>query len=82
VTLIPKKEGAGEVKDFCPISLVHSFAKLITKILANGSRKLQSMVSLKQSTFIKGRCIQDNFMLVQQTTCLLYQQKDQECCLS
>jgi hypothetical protein len=33
VTLIPKKEGAEEVKDFRPISLVHSFAKLITKVL-------------------------------------------------
>jgi hypothetical protein len=35
ITLIPKKEGADQVKDFRPISLVHSFAKLITKILAN-----------------------------------------------
>jgi hypothetical protein len=69
VTLIPKKEGAEEVKDFRPISLVHSFAKLITKVLANRlSGKLQSMVSSKQSAFIKGRCIQDNFMPVQQTT--------------
>lgn len=28
VTLIPKREGAEEVKDFRPISLVHSMAKL------------------------------------------------------
>ena len=33
--LIPKKLDAVEVKDFHPISLVHSFAKLVTKILAN-----------------------------------------------
>jgi hypothetical protein len=35
IIMIPKKEGAEQVKDFRPISLVHSFAKLITKILAN-----------------------------------------------
>ena len=35
ITLLPKKDGAEKVHDFRPISLVHSFAKLITKILAN-----------------------------------------------
>jgi hypothetical protein len=35
ITLIPKMAGAEQVKDFRPISLVHSFAKLITKLLAN-----------------------------------------------
>jgi hypothetical protein len=34
ITLIPKKDGADQVKDFRPISLVHNFANLITKILA------------------------------------------------
>jgi hypothetical protein len=35
ITLIPKVEGAEKVKDFRPISLVHSFAILVTKLLAN-----------------------------------------------
>jgi hypothetical protein len=35
ITLLPKAEDANEAKDFRPISLIHSFAKLITKILAN-----------------------------------------------
>jgi hypothetical protein len=35
ITLLPKKEEAGEPKDFKPISLVHSFAKLLTKMSAN-----------------------------------------------
>jgi hypothetical protein len=35
ITLIPKRLDAEQIKDFRPISLVHSFAKLITKILAN-----------------------------------------------
>jgi hypothetical protein len=76
ISLIPKKEGAYQVKDFRPISLVHSVAKLITKILANRlARRLYDMVSPNQSAFIKGRFIQDNFMLVQQTSRLLHQQK-------
>jgi len=35
ITLLPKKDGAEQPKDFRPISLMHSFAKLITKLLAN-----------------------------------------------
>jgi len=35
ITLLPKKDDAASIKDFRPISLVHSFAKLITKLLAN-----------------------------------------------
>jgi hypothetical protein len=35
LTLIPKKEDVAQVKDFHPISLVHGFAKLVTKILAS-----------------------------------------------
>jgi len=55
ITLIPKKEGAAQVKDFRPISLVHSVAKLITKVLANRlATRLHEMVSPNQSAFIKG----------------------------
>jgi len=44
--LIPKKPDAVEVKDFRLISLVHSFAKLVTKILANRlAPRLNSLVS-------------------------------------
>lgn len=76
IPLLPKKDGAEEPKDFRPISLVHSFAKLFTKILANRlASKLQPMLSPNQSAFIKGQFIQDNFMLVQQTVRFLHQQK-------
>ena len=67
ITLIPKKLGAELVGDFRPISLVHSFAKLFTKVLSSRLRpKLQELVSVNQSTFIKGRILHDNFMLVRQ----------------
>jgi hypothetical protein len=76
ITLIPKVEGTDQVKDFRPISLVHSFAKLVTKLLANRlATKFQEMVSPVQSAFIKDRFIQDNFMLVQQTARFLHQRK-------
>lgn len=75
ITLIPE-EVAEQVKDFQPISLVHSFAKLVTKLLANRlAGCLQEMVSPNQSACIKGRFIQDNFVFVQQAARFLHQQK-------
>ena len=76
ITLIPKKTEVDQVKDFRPISLVHRFAKLVTKMLANRlASHLDQMVSPNQSAFIKKRFIQDNFMLVQQTARFLHSQK-------
>jgi hypothetical protein len=76
ITLIPKKKDALAVNDFCPISLVHSFGKLITKILANRlAPYLDSLISTNQSAFVRGRCIHDNFILVQQTAKVLHRQK-------
>jgi len=76
ITLLPKKEDASSIKDYRPISLVHSFAKLVTKILANRlAVTLDQLISPNQSAFIKGRFILDNFMLVHQTTKFLHKQK-------
>jgi hypothetical protein len=67
ITLLPKKTEAVEVKDFRPISLIHSFAKLVTKIMANRlAPLLPNLVSANQSAFVRGRSIHDNFILVQQ----------------
>jgi hypothetical protein len=74
ITLLPKKEDAMNIRDYRPISLVHSFAKLVTKLLANRlAGRLDQLVSSSQSAFIKGRFIQDDFMLVQQTARYLHQ---------
>ncbi|WVZ97153.1 LOW QUALITY PROTEIN: hypothetical protein U9M48_042708, partial [Paspalum notatum var. saurae] len=68
--------GRHKEKDYCPISLVHSFAKLVTKIMANRlAPRLKNLVSPNQSAFVKGRCILDNFILGQQTTKVLHRQK-------
>ena len=54
VVLIPKTETAIEPKDFRPISLIHSFAKLLTKVLAiRLSVYIDRLISHSQSAFIK-----------------------------
>jgi hypothetical protein len=56
-----------EIKDYRPISLVHSFAKLFSKLLANRLRgRLGDLVSMNQSAFVKNRSLHDNFVLVRQ----------------
>jgi len=56
---------------------VHSFAKLVTKIIANRlAPLLKDLISPNQSAFVKGRCIHDNFVLVQQTAKVLHKQKE------
>jgi hypothetical protein len=76
VVLLKTKEDAKEVKDCCPISLVHSFNKLLAKLLARRiASHLHEMVKPNWSTFIKGRSIHDKFMVVQSTTNLLHVRK-------
>lgn len=63
--LLQKKQQPVEIHDYRPISLIHSFSKLLTKCLGNRlARVLDSLVRCNQSAFIKGRCIQDNFRAV------------------
>jgi hypothetical protein len=64
-TLLPKREPAESPSDYRPISLIHSFAKHVSKVLAMRlSHHINNLVSHAQSAFIKGPCIQDNFLLV------------------
>ena len=66
LVLIPKKANALSARDFRPISLIHSFTKLVTKLLANRlGPHLQKLVAANQSAFVKGRSIHDNYMMVQ-----------------
>jgi mannosylglycoprotein endo-beta-mannosidase len=77
LTLLPKVEGAIELRQFRPISLVHSFAKHVAKLLASRlAPRMPELVGRNQSAFIKGRCIQDNFVLVRQSAVLLHRRKE------
>jgi hypothetical protein len=73
IVLLPKKEGAMDVKDFRPISLRHSFRKLFSKLLATRlAPRLSELIAANQSAFVKGRSIHDNFKMVQLTTHALH----------
>jgi hypothetical protein len=68
ISLISKKEGAEEVTDFCPISLIHAIAKLISKMMAaHLAPHMNKLVSNAQSAFIKKRSIHDNFLYMSKT---------------
>jgi hypothetical protein len=76
IVLIPNKACPMSAADYRPISLTHSFAKIITKILANRlGPELEHIISKNQTTFVKRRCIQDSFVYVQQTIKLLHKKK-------
>ncbi|XP_050219021.1 uncharacterized protein LOC126669562 [Mercurialis annua] len=56
LVLIPKFQGASDIKDFRPISLINGVFKLISKVLANRlSPLLPLIISENQFGFIKGR---------------------------
>jgi hypothetical protein len=64
VSLIPKKAGAVEIKDFRPISLIGGMYKIISKVLTNRLKSvLGKIVSHSQSAFIKGRQILDSTLV-------------------
>ncbi|GJQ96935.1 RNA-directed DNA polymerase, eukaryota, reverse transcriptase zinc-binding domain protein [Tanacetum coccineum] len=60
IALIPKIQDAKFVKDFCPISLIGSTYKIISKILANRlCLVLPDLISDVQSAFVANRQILD-----------------------
>jgi len=76
LALLPKRDVVMSARDFRPISLIHSFAKLVTKMLANRlGPHLQELVAANQSAFVRGRSIHDNFMLVQHSIKSLHKKK-------
>lgn len=65
IILIPKMDGAEDITDFRPISLILAIAKIITKILSlRLAPFMNQLISPCQSVFIKGRSIHDNFLYV------------------
>ena len=79
--LLKKKNNPAVIKDYRPISLIHSFGKLITKCLPRRlATVLDRLVHSNQSAFIKGRSIHDNFRSVQ-LTCKALHQRHNPCLL-
>jgi hypothetical protein len=76
MVFLPKTAESTNLKQFQPISLIHSMGKLISKLLANRlTPRLPELVHPSQNAFIKKHFIQDNFRYVQSATKLLHVRK-------
>ena len=78
IALLPKKNGASEISHYRPISLIHSVAKLISKVLSTRlARALGGLISPVQTAFQKGKCIHDSYQYVQSCVKILHKMKKQ-----
>ena len=63
VVLLPKKVGVVAINDYRPISLIHSIAKLISKVLfLRLASVIHTLISPAQSAFLRTKCIHDSFL--------------------
>ena len=72
IVLLRKKGDASEISDYRPISLIHSFTKVLATRLAP---LMQQLVKPNQSAFIRERMIHENFIAVQLSAKLLHRNK-------
>jgi hypothetical protein len=55
IVLLPKKNDPVDARDYRPINLMHSAAKILGKLLANRlAPELKTLVSAGQGAFIRG----------------------------
>ena len=60
LALVPKKNGASNIRDFRPISLVGSVYKILAKVLANRLKEvLDQLISESQNSFVGERLVLD-----------------------
>ena len=68
ITLIPKVSSPEGLGDFCTISLIGIYYKIVTQILAERlKRGIGKVISNTQSAFIKGRQILDEILIANET---------------
>lgn len=76
MVLLKKKCDATQLREFRPISLIHSFGKIVTKCLARRlAPQLHDLILRNQSAFIRGRSIHDNVRNVQLTCKAIHMRK-------
>lgn len=65
ICLLPKKLNAKKLSEYMSISLCNVAYKIVTKLLAKRLKKiLPSLISDTQATFVEGRLISDNILVV------------------
>jgi hypothetical protein len=75
---LPKKDGAEELCDIRPISLIHAIAEIIPKMLALLLGPfMNDLVLNAQSAFIKKRSIPDKYIYVKNLPTRLTKQRPQ-----
>ena len=76
MVLLRKKNDASSIGDYRPISVIHSFAKLLTKVLARRlAPHMKDLVKLNQSAFILTRLIHENCKAVQLSAKFLHRKR-------
>lgn len=76
ITLIPKTDHPETMVDLRPIGLCNTIYKLITKIITNRLRPIMNnLISPLQSSFIKGRGIEDNIIVVKEMAHIFHKAK-------
>ena len=64
IALIPKRNGASNIRNFRPISLVGSVYKILVKVLANRLKEvLDQLIFESQNNFVDGRQILDSVLI-------------------
>ncbi|XP_042953621.1 uncharacterized protein LOC122290111 [Carya illinoinensis] len=68
MALIPKRAGAEDIQEFCPISLVNGVYKILSKVLANClSQIVGKIISKPQNAFVKDRQILNAVLIANET---------------
>jgi hypothetical protein len=77
LTLIPKVDGADEMKNFRPISLLNCSIKMFSKLLTlRLERVCERLISRGQSAFIRGRYILESVVVAHELVHSVHKSKD------
>ena len=75
--LLPKVNGATDIKDFRPICLINGMCKLISKVLVSRLNSCMSpLISNSQFAFLKGRSIHECSFVASEIVHLIHTRKE------